>query len=322
MATDIFMVPVFALRFTHDTVDASLQFRNQCSIYKTLDDMQRGRLSPENLNEPLDVCLVAGRLYSLSNRRLLTCRMFQSLHLDRAVQVPCVMRSEVWNGGKFRRAFTTKNEGLGVEACERARGKKATLDSEQRQHSLHGGRSVFRPAEAAMQVLSDLLQGSGHEGLLSLITFRPSKNAADPSLQSLTFVYGAGPECEGSAATRSSDLGVGVSDSEDGAVPPPPPLDDDGYGEPVLNDIIGGALGTESSSAEAVRRDRQKELCLLLEESPQSVDLWSALRDVGGGVVGGFALSPMECHLRALHFQGAEKRTVKRKSHRKARRLV
>ena len=51
--------PVAFLRFTHDTIDARLHFRNQQSLFKTLDELQRMQMSPHQLDEPLDVCLSA-----------------------------------------------------------------------------------------------------------------------------------------------------------------------------------------------------------------------------------------------------------------------
>ena len=41
-------VPVLALRWTHDTIDGSLCFRNQHSIFKPLDQLQRGEIGPDD----------------------------------------------------------------------------------------------------------------------------------------------------------------------------------------------------------------------------------------------------------------------------------
>ena len=60
-------VPVVLLRFTHDSIDARLHFRNQVSIYKAFDELQREVLTPQSLQEPLDVVLHNG---ALSNRGL------------------------------------------------------------------------------------------------------------------------------------------------------------------------------------------------------------------------------------------------------------
>merc|ERR1712202_33447 len=91
-------------------------------MYKTFDDLQRGKLAPAGLEEPLDVCLYEGELYSMSNRRLVVLLMYQALHLDRSIMAPCVLRDTVWKNNKFQRALTTRNNGLGIDAPKSKKG--------------------------------------------------------------------------------------------------------------------------------------------------------------------------------------------------------
>ena len=83
---------------------------------KTFDGNQRGVTQPDDLREPLDVSLHGGNYYSMSNRRLLVLLMYQAIRRDRAIEAPCVLRDQKWNGGKFKKADTTRNNGLGIDA--------------------------------------------------------------------------------------------------------------------------------------------------------------------------------------------------------------
>jgi len=168
-------VPVFALRFTHDTIDSRLHFQNQKSIYKLFDDLQRGVKEPKDVDEPLDIVVRDGKVWSLSNRRLMTLRMYQSLHLDQAVYAPCIARGEDWKGGKFFAAKTTKNDGLGIDA-----GSASSA-------SLHGLRPLFNPGRASWELLRELLTGTGHEYMLNVFRLRQSKRGGTDA-ESLTLL--------------------------------------------------------------------------------------------------------------------------------------
>jgi hypothetical protein len=175
-------IPVYLLRFTHDTIDSRLHFRNQSSIYKTFDDLQRNKMAPSDLDEPLDVCYDDGKLWSISNRRLMVLLMYQSLHRDRVVEAKCHIRDISWANYKFRKALTTKNKGLGIDPHS----EPGTLNN-----ALHSKRPLFDAGTTANTLLTELLTGSEYEFVLSVIRLRDSQTHSDAQSLTLTTQSGA-----------------------------------------------------------------------------------------------------------------------------------
>jgi hypothetical protein len=116
------LLPVSAIRFTHDTVDGRAIFLHdeagqskplddRHSIYQTLDQLWRGCVKPEDL-PALEVVLCDGKLWSLSNRRLADLKMLQMLQQQQTVWVACVLRPP--SHPKFRWAKTTDTDGLSI----------------------------------------------------------------------------------------------------------------------------------------------------------------------------------------------------------------
>ena len=115
-------VPVFALRFTHRSVNASLAFGEehgnaQESILKLYVQMFRGRVKPPEI-EPLVVKLPATcgddlGIRSRNNRRLLALRMLQSSRLDECLKVPCNIHThgDYLRNQKFREWFDRGDDG-------------------------------------------------------------------------------------------------------------------------------------------------------------------------------------------------------------------
>lgn len=131
LAEELWRVPVFLLRFTHDCVQT--KFRDGRSVYETLEQLEQGELEPSDL-PALDVCVHGGKWWSMSNRRLRVLRMYQSVHMDKVVYATCKLRStEIrsaqWQEKKFARSFTTLNEGLGVDCSAKSypRSHKSTF---------------------------------------------------------------------------------------------------------------------------------------------------------------------------------------------------
>ena len=64
----------------------------QTSMYKPFDELQRGVLLPDELEESLDVGVHNGCLHSVSNRRLFVLLLYQVVHRDRVIEAPCCCR--------------------------------------------------------------------------------------------------------------------------------------------------------------------------------------------------------------------------------------
>lgn len=132
-------IPVLCLRWTHSCINRKMMFGHDGvddeSIFKLVDQLQRGEKSPVETREPLDVAQHQGCFCSLSNRRLTALMMYQGLHRDRVVKAWCRICSN--DTEKFEEANSTKNEGLGIE----------TRDGD----SQHFGAPLFQRGEAALQ---------------------------------------------------------------------------------------------------------------------------------------------------------------------------
>ena len=115
-------IPVFAVRWTHKHVNASLAFRDghgnaQENVLKLYDQLFRGRLRPHEM-DPLVVklpetaeCMFGIR--SRNNRRLLALRMLQSARMDECIMIPCDARSHqhYLQNSKFKAWFDKGDDG-------------------------------------------------------------------------------------------------------------------------------------------------------------------------------------------------------------------
>jgi len=128
-AGKLVMVPVLALRWTHDEVNRNMTFkrafdrggaRGEASVYALVRDLLAtwhprrdvSLTAPEDLDEPLDVCVFDGQLWSLSNRRLAALMMFQSLVPQKVVRAQGRLCSAFsW---RFYGAWQTTTAGLAV----------------------------------------------------------------------------------------------------------------------------------------------------------------------------------------------------------------
>lgn len=176
----LIQLPVFALRFTHTiqlTVVCISGIVIQCIKHLTICNM--GKLMQ--------------LIYSLSNRRLTVLRMLHWIHLDKKIMATCRINS--LNTGnfkaKFKRAFTTKNLGLGIDP----KATPKTLNSK----ALHNNLPVFNHGKAAYDMVCQLLKGSPYEDLLPHIHLRRSLNQAysDGSAESLTISLGSHEKDDG-----------------------------------------------------------------------------------------------------------------------------
>ena len=86
------------------------------SIFKLVDQLERGDKTPGDINKHLDVVQYQGNFLSLSNRRLAALMMYQSLHRNRVVKAWCRMCSS--DTEEFETKYNTANQGLGVDICD------------------------------------------------------------------------------------------------------------------------------------------------------------------------------------------------------------
>ena len=82
------------------------------SVFKSVDQLQRGTKNPADLNEPLKAALFDGN-HCFSHRRLTALMMYQTLHRDMMVMARCKMCNS--DTDKFEQRNTTRNRGLGKD---------------------------------------------------------------------------------------------------------------------------------------------------------------------------------------------------------------
>ena len=82
-------IPVLCLPWAQATINRKMMFGDSESIFKLVDQLERGENNPGNINKHLDVDQHEGGFLSLSNRRLAALPMYQSLHRDRTVKAWC-----------------------------------------------------------------------------------------------------------------------------------------------------------------------------------------------------------------------------------------
>ena len=84
------------------------------SIFKLVDQLERGEKKPGDINKHLDVVQHNGTsFFSLSNRRLAALMMDQSLHRDSVVKAWCRICSS--DTEEFGTKYNTANQGFGVD---------------------------------------------------------------------------------------------------------------------------------------------------------------------------------------------------------------
>lgn len=194
-------VPIFAVRFTHRFVNASLAFGDehgnaQENILKLYEQLFRGRVELSEI-EPLvvklpETCEDDFGIRSRNNRRLLALRMLQSSRLDECLKVPCYLKShqDYERDPKFREWFDHGDDRTSGWSIRSREGK-----------SKHRGVAVFNNADAAVKGLENLLQRalvqdlpnehgiSLVEAVLKLIKRRPvAPGCGDDDEETLTFV--------------------------------------------------------------------------------------------------------------------------------------
>ena len=150
------LIPVAAIRFTHDVIDGRATFADDCSaeslppgdqpsIYSTLDQLLRGVQTPEDL-PPLELVLSDGKLWSLNSRCLAVLKMLQALDQEATVWASCIVRPP--HHHKFASAESTVKEGLSVRFCRVSSQQAVPLDA-----------AVFNQAAQAEQAFLDNFEG-------------------------------------------------------------------------------------------------------------------------------------------------------------------
>ena len=109
-------IPVLCLPWAQATINRKMMFGDSESIFKLVDQLERGENNPGNINKHLDVVQHEGGFLSLSNRRLAALPMYQSLHHDRTMKASCPICSGNTEG--FQTKHTTTSQGLGIDVCD------------------------------------------------------------------------------------------------------------------------------------------------------------------------------------------------------------
>jgi len=139
-------IPVLCLRWTHDDINSKMMFghggKDDESILKLFDQLQRGNKQASQINAPLDVAQYSGKLCSLSNRRLTALMMYQGLHRDACVKAWCKIVS--CGTEKFDDANSTQTDGLSIRV--------------RNGESQHFGAPLFQRGEYALSQLADVSQ--------------------------------------------------------------------------------------------------------------------------------------------------------------------
>ena len=109
-------IPVLCLRWSQASINRKMVFGDGESIFKLVDQLERGDKTPGDINKHLNVVQYQGHFVSLSNRRLAALMMYQSLHRDRIVKAWCRICSS--DTEEFETKYKTANHGLGVNVCD------------------------------------------------------------------------------------------------------------------------------------------------------------------------------------------------------------
>merc|ERR1712137_361048 len=147
------------------------------SIYKLVDQLQRGIKVPSDINEQLVVVQHNGHFRSLSNRRLTALLMYQSLHRDMTVKAWCKIDSHdtQW----FDKANNTTSDGLDIWVCEG-----------ENNESKHFGAPLFHRGEYVMHELQRTSENNpDSRSLLELLaSIRVRKSSRELDGTTLTIV--------------------------------------------------------------------------------------------------------------------------------------
>ncbi len=220
--SNIVMIPILQLRFTHRRINSQMTLQNKKSIYEVFDSLQRGKMRIES--DPLfvfDVVWKNGVYYSINNRRLFVALMYQGVHRNVCIKVQCRIRSEGFDYGKFGRALdwgkpgsetytgtksgseapqindgNLEDWGLGIQHHEGSDRNSNDPNTKPnvfrgnfaRTHSYHNNFPLFNPAFGMYDHLVKVLTGTQWEGLLKFWhVVNSSKPNAAPSVMSLVF---------------------------------------------------------------------------------------------------------------------------------------
>ena len=96
----------------------------QDRIFKLVDQLECGDKKPHEIIKPLDVVQYEEGFLSLSNHRLATLMMCQSLHRDRSIKAWCRLCSHDME--EFEKKHKTTNHGLGIDVWVTVR--RSTLE--------------------------------------------------------------------------------------------------------------------------------------------------------------------------------------------------
>jgi len=182
-------IPVLCLRWTQANINRNMMFGEGESIFKLVDQLERGNKKPGDINKHLDVVQYQGNFLSLSNRRLAALMMYQSLHRDRVVKAWCRICSS--DTEEFETKYKTENQGLGIDVCNG--------------ESQHFGASLFQRGEFVIHELDDLAGRHSDDTELAkaIAKIRSRHSAREPDGCSLTLTQASQPVLCRAARCRS-----------------------------------------------------------------------------------------------------------------------
>ena len=149
---------IISLSLGQDTDDGE-------SIFKLVDQLERGDKKPADINQHLDVVQYQGNFLFLSNRRFAALIMHQSLHRDRVVKARCRICSS--NTEEFDTKYSTASDGLGVDV--------------RHGDAQHFGATLFQRGDYVMHELEQLQQRHPENDISAAIArIRTRSSAAEP----------------------------------------------------------------------------------------------------------------------------------------------
>jgi ankyrin repeat protein len=171
-------IPVLCLRWTQASINRKMMFGDGESIFKLVDQLERGAKNPCDINKHLDVVQYEGDFISLSNRRLAALMMYQSLHRDRLVKASCRVCSN--DTEEFESKNTTTSQSLGIDVCNG--------------DPQHFGATIFQRGEYVIHELEQLRQRHPENDFSEAIAkIRTRCSAREPDGCSLTLTQASQP---------------------------------------------------------------------------------------------------------------------------------
>ena len=171
-------IPIFCLRWTQATINRRMTFGDGESIFKLVDQLERGDKKPADINQHLDVVQYQGNFLSLSNRRFAALIMYQSLHRDRVVKARCRICSS--NTEEFDTKYSTASDGLGVDV--------------RHGDAQHFGATLFQRGDYVMHELEQLQQRHPENDISAAIArIRTRSSATEPDGCSITLTQVSQP---------------------------------------------------------------------------------------------------------------------------------